>query len=469
MNVVTSNLTAPTEPVPAESPPGDPASATASTVETAPPREPTPPLQRPARRQNPAITALIGIADLVIDLFVLGIFGTVLLALFTAGVSTVPLLGIGLLVLVLGVWVLRGYDWFERRRTGAVYGADIPGLPRRRTPHAGFKGFLHQCWLDASDSTPWRSLLHLVLSTIIAWIFAGLAMGGIGIGVGTLIAQATGMATFATENGWRFLQDVPEATFTLFAAIALLLGLVAALSYGFVDRGLSRGILGASRNAILQRQVAAVSMQRTSAVAAAEHQRTSIERDLHDGVQPRLVSVAMTLGMAQAKFDSEPETARELLDTAHSETKDTITELRRLARGLHPAVLEDRGLDAALSAIVARSPVPVTLDVDLPERCGSQAEAVLYFAVSESITNIAKHARATRCSVRVDRIGDRVVATITDDGVGGAVVGTAGAPAISAGGLAGIRDRAAAAGGALRVSSPVGGPTVVTVEVPCAS
>lgn len=420
------------------------------------------------RPLHPVATALIGVADLVVDLVVLGITGTIIVALVSAGGSLIPLLGLGLIVLLLAVWVLRGYDWVERRRTGAVYGIRIPGLPRRRSPYPGFKGFLHQCWLDASDSTPWRALAHLLVSTVVATVWFVLTVVGIGIGIGTVAAAASGRS-----GGADVLSRVEAWLGGPFALplgiVAIVLGLIVALSYGAIDRSLTRGILGASRAAILQQQVEAVRAQRSGAVAAAEQQRVSIERDLHDGVQPRLVSVAMSLGMAKAKFDTEPEAARELIDAAHAETKDAITELRRLARGLHPTVLQDRGLDAALSAIVARSPVPVTLDVDLAERCDSQAEAVVYFAVSEAITNIAKHASATRCSVRIDRVGDRVVATITDDGIGGAVVGATGAPAISAGGLAGIRDRAVAAGGSLRVSSPAGGPTVITVEVPCAS
>ena len=437
---------------------------------------PSPPLPSPApahRTLGPIATSLIGIADLVIDLVILTVVGSILWTLLSAGLSLVLVLGIGVFILALGVYVLRGYSWFEQRRTGAVYGIDIAGLPRRRSQHAGFKGFMHQIWLDSSDSTPWRALGHVAASTVVAWIFFTIAIAGLGTGVGTIAAIVAG-ARVDSDEAANWQRWLPGELLLPVAIVAALLGLAAALSYGFVDRAMTRGILGASRAAVLQRQVAVVSAQRTGAVAAAEQQRVSIERDLHDGVQPRLVSVAMTLGMAKAKFDTEPEAARELIDTAHSETKDAITELRRLARGLHPAVLQDRGLDAALSAIIARSPVPVTLDVDLPERASSQAEAVIYFAVSEAITNIAKHARATRCSVRVDRVdsagvSDRIVATITDDGIGGAHVGQVGAPAISSGGLAGIRDRAVAAGGSLRVSSPVGGPTVITVEVPCAS
>lgn len=187
-----------------------------------------------------------------------------------------------------------------------------------------------------------------------------------------------------------------------------------------------------------------------------------VERDLHDGVQPRLVSVAMTLGMAKNKFDSEPEKARELIGLAHSETKNAITELRQLARGIHPAVLTDRGLDAALSALAARCTVPSTISVELPGRATPEVEAVVYFSVAEALTNVDKHSTASRCSVQVYRVGDRVAAVVTDDGVGGACV----RDGLAASGLAGIRDRVQAAGGEFRLASPEGGPTTLTVQVP---
>ena len=160
-------------------------------------------------------------------------------------------------------------------------------------------------------------------------------------------------------------------------------------------------------------QVTRLTETRARVVDAADAERRRIERDLHDGAQQRLVALAMNLGRARAKFDDDPEGARELVDQAHEEAKDAITELRNLVRGIHPAVLTDRGLDAALSAVAARSPVPVRLDVDVPERPSPTVEAVAYFVVSEALTNVARHAQARhvrrarrarrRPAARVDR------------------------------------------------------------------
>ncbi len=233
---------------------------------------------------------------------------------------------------------------------------------------------------------------------------------------------------------------------------------------GSLDRALAPLLLGSSRTAALQDRIHALADARQGAVDAATTERLRIERDLHDGVQPRLVALAMTLGMARSRFDSDPAATRELLDQAHRDAKDSITELRQLARGIHPAILTDRGLDAALSAVAARNAVPTTVDVVLTGRPRPEVEAVLYFAVAEALTNVAKHSGATRCSVTVDQVPGGVRTVVWDDGVGGA--GTDGHPG---GGLSGMRDRVRAAGGTLLTESPVGGPTRVTVELPCAS
>jgi signal transduction histidine kinase len=207
-------------------------------------------------------------------------------------------------------------------------------------------------------------------------------------------------------------------------------------------------------------------MQRAGAVRASEVERTRIERDLHDGVQPRLVSVGMTLGMAQQKIDTDPAAARALIDEAHTSTKAAITELRQLARGIHASVLDDRGLDAALSALAARSHVPVALDVRVDGRCSSTTEAAVYFVIAESLTNAAKHARATDVRVvvrsRDEANGRALWARVEDNGIGGATV-------LPGGGLDGIMNRIVAAGGTARLDSPVGGPTALEVSVPCAS
>ena len=188
---------------------------------------------------------------------------------------------------------------------------------------------------------------------------------------------------------------------------------------------------------------------RAGMVAAADAERRRIERDLHDGAQQRLVALAMTLGRARATED--PALARTLVDEAHGEAKEALVELRNLARGIHPAVLTDRGLDAAVSALAARCPIPVAVDVDLPHRASPTSEAIAYFVVAEALTNVAKHAQATRAWLTVEYLGDRLVVEVLDNGVGGALA--------TGVGLGGLRDRVRAVDGDLHLSSPPGGGT----------
>ena len=205
-----------------------------------------------------------------------------------------------------------------------------------------------------------------------------------------------------------------------------------------------------------------VELSRGAAVHGAEVDRQRIERDLHDGAQQRLVALAMDLGRARERFDSDPERARQLVDDAHEEAKAALAELRDLARGIHPAVLADRGLDAALSAVVTRCPIPVSLTVDVPVRPPAPVESAAYFVVAEALTNVAKHAMATRAHVSIALQNGRLIIEVRDDGVGGA-------DASRGSGLSGLADRVAALGGWMRVLSPPRGPTSVMVELPCGS
>jgi signal transduction histidine kinase len=250
-------------------------------------------------------------------------------------------------------------------------------------------------------------------------------------------------------------------------AVVGLAGLVllapwATVAVAGAERQLARWLLAPSREGELSRRVEHLEASRTAAVDSAEAERRRIERDLHDGAQQRLVSLAMDLGQAAERFDTDLDTAKELVVEAHHEAKAALSDLRSLVRGFHPAILEDRGLDAALSALVARSPVPVALDVDVRERPSAAVESTAYFVVAEALTNVAKHARATKAGVAIARHGDRLVVEVTDDGVGGAdpAAGT---------GLRGLAERVAAVDGWMRVLSPAGGPTSILVEIPCGS
>ena len=217
------------------------------------------------------------------------------------------------------------------------------------------------------------------------------------------------------------------------------------------------------RTALAQR-VADLEAGRAVLVDDAAARLRRIERDLHDGTQAQLVALAMRLGMAKETLDAEEvdlDRVRELVGTAHRSAKQTLVELRDLARGILPPVL-DSGLDDALGTLAARSPIAVSLGVDVPVRPPAAVEAIAYFCVAELLTNVVKHSGADRAEVRVTQAGDRLVVAVSDPGHGGA-------SATAGGGLRGLADRVGAVDGNLLINSPAGGPTVVTVELPCGS
>jgi signal transduction histidine kinase len=223
-------------------------------------------------------------------------------------------------------------------------------------------------------------------------------------------------------------------------------------------------MLGPNTTAALSERAERLQASRARGVDAAEAERRRIERDLHDGAQQRLVAVAMGLGRAQKKFDADPDGAKVLVGEALVDAKLAVAELRDLARGIYPAVLGDRGLDAALSSLAAKCPVPVSVRVTVEPRPPAAVESTAYFIVGESLTNIAKHSGADQVTVKVWRedrpSGDLVVIEVTDDGSGGASFRPGG-------GLAGLADRAATIDGVMTVVSPIGGPTVIRADLPC--
>jgi signal transduction histidine kinase len=239
------------------------------------------------------------------------------------------------------------------------------------------------------------------------------------------------------------------------AAAAYVVGLVAV-----AQAALARLLLD-PRDAELAAAIADLRRSRVDLVDAFETERRRIERDLHDGVQQRLVALTMTLGSAE--LDVPEGAGLDLVRTAHRQAEEALDELRTTVRGIHPRVLVDHGLTAAVHEIADRSPVPVSVDLRLAERLPGPVETAAYFVVSEALTNVARHARAGRAEVHGWRQDDRFVLTVHDDGVGGARVdrdaGT---------GLAGLAVRLDALGGELRVTSPAGGPTDVRMEAPCA-
>jgi signal transduction histidine kinase len=223
-----------------------------------------------------------------------------------------------------------------------------------------------------------------------------------------------------------------------------------------VDRMMVVGLLGPSR---LANRVTELESDRGAVVDTAAADLRRIERDLHDGAQARLVALAMDLGLAKEKLLEDPEAAAKMVGEAHGEVKVALQELRDLARGIHPAILTDRGLDAALSSVAARCTVRVVVTVDLTARPAEAIEGIAYFTVSELLQNVSKHSRARGASVDVWRSEDRLMIQVRDDGQGGADVS-------SGSGLAGLAERLESVDGLFVVASPPGGPTVVTAELP---
>jgi signal transduction histidine kinase len=223
------------------------------------------------------------------------------------------------------------------------------------------------------------------------------------------------------------------------------------------DRAMARGLLSPSDE--LERRIAELESDRGVVVDTAAADLRRIERDLHDGAQARLVALAMGLGLAKEKLLDDPDAAAVMVDEAHGEVKLALQELRDLARGIHPAVLTDRGLDAALSAIASRCTVPVKVTVDLSERPAAAIEGIAYFTVSEMLQNVSKHSAARDAVVEVWRSEDRLLIQVQDNGRGGA--------SLDAGtGMSGLAERLGAVDGLFVLDSPVGGPTVVTAELP---
>jgi signal transduction histidine kinase len=319
----------------------------------------------------------------------------------------------------------------------------------------------------------WRQACYHLL---VAPALAGAAIVAIGTWLASLVylfVYAYGWGLSAGSMLHRGLYPDPHATHLplilglpvdAWLTLAGVAGLFAApwLTAGVqaLDVRAARALLGPSRTSELEHRVEQLAQTRAGVVDAADAERRRLERDLHDGTQQRLVSLAINLGMARAQV-STAEEARQAIADAHEEAKSALAELRDLIRGLHPAVLEDRGLDAALSGVAARMPIPVRLTVDLPRRPAPVIEAVAYFVVSEGLANIVKHAQASQAEVVVSRAGDRLHIIVSDDGVGGADPsrGT---------GLTGLAKRAASVDGTFEIVSPPDGPTLLTVDLPCA-
>jgi signal transduction histidine kinase len=355
------------------------------------------------------------------------------------------------------------------RSLGAGTAGQLPRAERVETPSDP------ELWLDVAHAVV---LLPVTLVTAVVtglWWFVG--VGGLtaplripatSAGSSPPLTLSTGSthapAYFGLSLGLR--TPLEHLLFGVVLGVLLLVSMpLATRACTAVQAGVGQALL--SDASALHRRIRGLERERDTAraqtVAAVTAEATALrrlERDIHDGPQQRLVRLAMELGRAQHNFDRRPEAVREALADALVQTQEALDELRALSRGIAPPILVDRGLGEALTGLAARSIVPVDLDIGPLSRLDAATEAAAYFVVAEALTNVAKHSHARRCAVRLGHDAGTLRVWVTDDGMGGA--------ALAKGhGLVGLDDRLRAVGGRLRVTSPAGGPTAITAELPC--
>ena len=370
--------------------------------------------------------------------------------------------GAGLAVVVVGLFVLLAClavaGWTARmdRALLRTAGVDLPET-RYPAPTAGRWGLGR-----LAHPQSWRDLLHVLVSFPVAVFSFSVAVSWVLGGLGGITYWFWSRWLPADNNGLPALLGYPgrlaDVAFNTVAGILLLVTVPVVLRALVRLHGAVAFALVVDETTVLRQQVSELTESRTAAGDAEVHTLRRLERDLHDGPQQRLVRLGMDITAAQRRLDDDPVRARALLDEAYQQSQDALAEIRGLSRGIAPPILAEQGLRAAVTALAARGAVPTTVDVEEVDLSEPTLNAA-YFVVAEALTNVEKHSRAAAASVEVQPAGAVVVVTVGDDGVGGA-------SAAKGHGLAGLGDRLLGVGGSLTISSPVGGPTLLTATVP---
>jgi signal transduction histidine kinase len=314
-----------------------------------------------------------------------------------------------------------------------------------------------RAWALLKNPQLWRDLAYLLLLFplgMLGWFLVWFPI--------SLVTAPVWFILFGggSVQGWQ-IGSFPEAILAFIAGSILVVPFAFLINLAAILNGrMGQKLLATSTEEVLIERVEELTESRSAVMRAMHLERRRIERDLHDGAQQRLVAMAMDLGLAREKIEADPAAAKVLIESSHEESKRVLADLRDLVRGIHPAVLTDRGLDAAISAIAGRSSVPVEIDVDLGTRLPEEVEGTAYFVVVEALTNIAKHSGATAARVHIRRRGNWLNLEISDNGRGGASLG-------QGSGLRGLQDRILALGGRFSLSSPPGRGTTIRVEIPC--
>ncbi|MFE2459710.1 sensor histidine kinase [Streptomyces sp. NPDC059402] len=380
-------------------------------------------------------------------------------AVAVGGVLAAVLVGLPLLVLtaLVGIPVAR----MERHRLRLIDRAPAPGRPARQPPATG-----PWPWLTTRlrERATWRELGHALLFALVLWPLDALVVA---FALAVPLHLAGTPLLMATAGGGEEAKVLKQWTVTTWPAASgvAVLGLLL-LALGGYALGLAAGaraeltrvLVGAPREDDQEARVVELTRSRVRLVDAFEAERRRIERDLHDGAQQRLVALTMALGLA--RLDAPPGPLADQLAKAHGEAGRALEELRELIHGIHPKVLADYGLPAAVADAADRSAVPVDVTLELPGRLPQAVEAAAYFVVCEALANIGRHSGATRAAVTGGHRDGRLVLRVRDDGRGGA-------DAAAGSGLTGLADRVSVLDGRLSLSSPPGGPTLLSVEIPC--
>ncbi|MEU5577728.1 sensor domain-containing protein [Streptomyces huasconensis] len=419
-------------------------------------------------RLKNAMTA--GAQGLYLTIF--SLVGSIVLFVFSVLSIAFMLLGIGLFTTPVVLTAVRKYADAQRARAAAWSGVDIP-VPYRPLPaglRGGVAGQVERCTLMLKDPATWRDLQWLLVNMTAGTVVAILApvlplytVYGLvlALGVWKPIHEAGGGEWYA------FIHVTSQSTANQAAALGVAffaLGVLVNTSLVRAHFLLARAFLAptpAMRERELARRVDRLTETRHDAVDNSAAELRRIERDLHDGAQARLVAMGMDLGTIEALIETDPAKAKALLAKARQDSGEALTELRDLVRGIHPPVLAERGLGDAVKALALRLPVATEVDVELPGRAEAPVESAAYFAVSEALTNAIKHSGADRVWVDLHHGDGMLRIAVTDNGKGGAVLG-------AGSGLSGVERRLGTFDGVLAVSSPAGGPTMVTMEIPCA-
>jgi signal transduction histidine kinase len=371
-------------------------------------------------------------------------------------IAPVAGLAVSLLLIPAILGAIRGLATLTRRLSGDWCAVPVidPYLNQPGTGQAGYLGRLR--WL--ADPATRRDGQWLAVNTLGGWILAATPAGLMVCGLFCLLGTNRGHAAVATRAAF---PGHEPAMLVLLGAACIAAGLWAGprllRGYGL----LARSMLGPAGQAELALRVAHLAQTRADTIDTGAAEMRRIERDLHDGAQARLVAMGMTLDAADQMLEGEPAAARALLAEARESSAKALAELRALVRGIHPPVLADRGLAEAVRALALDLPLRIRFASELAARPPAPIESAAYFAVSELLANVSKHAQARQAWVDLRHVGGMLRIEVSDDGAGGADQrrGT---------GLAGIERRLAAFDGVLALSSPPGGPTVVNMEIPCA-